>query len=978
MNAEDKQHELYRQFNIGDGCRELIEGALHLSLRRNNNSDQELSGLDILYSALRIGERVSEASKRKIGGRHAALGYLYRVISILSADTYKKFRLEYGNWENYEALFSEVHPTLDPDTRLPEEIFDYFYRAQELVRTDLGKGAKDNGDTLGAMPISSEMLVAAIIRKIWKSRSSDSSENSALVSLITRSGLSEVEWLLPVLGPHSPTLISYQRDLCLWLCQYRSNKMADLDKLEIPPEGPQVWRINGVSLRSKALARKEQSIVFWRTVDNPYPDWREHNRGGVVGWGRIHDPATRTIEKEQLITLLIKDWYPNDILSGRDEVLRKLQPKGEWPGQVSMLELDPVEIIYFTRLRHAESQDNSIRPPDLISKLSVDHEIVDDRAETDVDLLARAPLAYGLSYHLNRMMDQQAARGKGNPSDEADASFTLHINAPWGGGKTTFSNLVAGILSASPQSPGLKTGKGLRRWWGRWTGTAMPSDPEKPSFLQTLDLDNTANWPRRYLERDWLIVKFNAWRHEHVLPPWWNLYQVFRRECVQSLSTGGQIRHWIGERWWRIFSPEFRRALFAVAFIVSVVSLLCWFFPQFYSWITTTAKNDNKELAGNIAPTLAILTLLGGSGIALVRSAQSGVRSLINSSTESVNAAALGEDDPLNRFRKRFRQLAEKFDRPVLVVIDDLDRCKPKYVVELIRGLLTIFQARGVVFALLGDRKWIDSSFAIEHKSMQDLSGEEPADFGKRFAEKAIQLSLLLPHIGNDARLNYVSAILLGAHDGNAPLKDSARNEEIENYVNDMKEQFRATKNRDDRAAAYEQAKKQAEKTFEADKSNLQTAIQYLNRESALTSIRSDRIEQEIQHALLDAIDLLPNNPRRIKRLINMIALYQMSAQVMFGTVEGSNEWHELVLWIILMSEHRDSWKALVNNPELTEIAVQRAGQVDETHEPHPVPWLNDTQSLNVISGAGYKRKGIRLSEDTVRKFRYLTPEGSL
>jgi len=59
----------------------------------------------------------------------------------------------------------------------------------------------------------------------------------------------------------------------------------------------------------------------------------------------------------------------------------------------------------------------------------------------------------------------------------------------------------------------------------------------------------------------------------------------------------------------------------------------------------------------------------------------------------------------------------------------------------------------------------------------------------------------------------------------------------------------------------------------------------------------------EIRHGISEIKGELPNNPRRFKRIINMIAIYQSSAQSVLGVDPDSKKWKQLVLWIILMKE---------------------------------------------------------------------------
>ena len=54
-------------------------------------------------------------------------------------------------------------------------------------------------------------------------------------------------------------------------------------------------------------------------------------------------------------------------------------------------------------------------------------------------------------------------------------------------------------------------------------------------------------------------------------------------------------------------------------------------------------------------------------------------------------------------------------------VLDDIDRCEPKYIVEVTRGLQTILRSPRVVYLLLGDRNWIEQAFEVCHNNMKGI-----------------------------------------------------------------------------------------------------------------------------------------------------------------------------------------------------------------------------------------------------------------
>jgi hypothetical protein len=67
--------------------------------------------------------------------------------------------------------------------------------------------------------------------------------------------------------------------------------------------------------------------------------------------------------------------------------------------------------------------------------------------------------------------------------------------------------------------------------------------------------------------------------------------------------------------------------------------------------------------------------------------------------------------DPLQRITGLFARIVEKTNRPVCVLIDDLDRCPADYVVDLLEGIQTSFRHKSVAYIVAADRSWLKASF---------------------------------------------------------------------------------------------------------------------------------------------------------------------------------------------------------------------------------------------------------------------------
>ncbi|WP_171821258.1 P-loop NTPase fold protein [Rhizobium leguminosarum] len=719
-----------------------------------------------------------------------------------------------------------------------------------------------------------------------------------------------------------------------WILQYAPDDRVARWTREATSGSILAWK-SGKAL-PKAM-RAGDPVVYWRAID---PD-NHKDRGGLVGVGRVISIDTEDQDGILRFPTQVTVFNEDTPLSP-DEVIREAGiTRRNWRGAVLVLrpeETKRLDAFLRSRGMHGLIEDVP-RQPRFVETHDTDY--VSDRPETDRDLLNRVPLAFALAYNINKIWTVQTIakepRGWGRrlldwlhferlnrqTREPDEAAFILHLDAPWGGGKTTFANFVARILN--PAAHGYDMGEKKKL---------------KGTLLGELPLNDPSYWNREFSERRWFVVDFNAWQNEHVSPPWWNFYETIRRQCLRAIlfepgRFGGiwrgrilrRVFSWyrfqITEVIWRVGTPEMRNTL-----LLLLAGGLLLYWVTYSDWFITLMKPPKEGTqATDFSPmlkgmfSLAGIAVTGGAGLALVNAFRSGLTTIIDSAGKSANASSLGEADPIQKFRRHFSWFVSQLDEPVLVIVDDLDRCSPKYVVELVRGLLTIFRSPRVVFVLLGDKDWIETAFAKVHKEMADVHTDAQITFGGRFAEKAIQLSFLLPESDQDAREAYLTAILATGQDAvPEDLKETVE------ALQKVEARARADLAKTDRAEDQEAAAQKTESLIR--EVSAQTASEHrdvfekaatriLNRERMLRAATARSTETVVrQHGLKPLKHFLPANPRRIKRIINMVSAYQASAQSTQGVKQGSDKWKQLVIWVVMMSEYPQIWKMLVTDPD--------------------------------------------------------------
>jgi tetratricopeptide (TPR) repeat protein len=641
-------------------------------------------------------------------------------------------------------------------------------------------------------------------------------------------------------------------------------------------------------------------------------------------------------------------------------------------------------------------------------------EFILDDAEAERDALGRSALAIGLARRLHKIWRQTNDPAAAPAAADERAAFVVHLDAPWGGGKTSFANFLARVLNPCP--PGRRAAAFL--------GEHFPDADLGGIFLDDPPADAAAAEALAKLPADarrpWITVTFNAWQAEHCAPPWWVFYQAIRKDCFKAIWTEGDAAwtpHAPGAapRRWTAAARRWR-ALRAAA-----QGKARWLFlaTREYLWRVGNPKVLSVILLGAIGSVALVVlrqmnVLDGGqlkTWLPILSGALAGLWGLAAFFTESVapgtasvaERLSLGAGDPFARFRTHFARMMERVRRPVMVVVDDLDRCRPDFVVDLIRGIQTLLRSPRVVFVILGDRDWIERAFESHHDKMKEVDVGPEQSFGARFVEKAIQLSFILPALGEDGQRDYVRRVLFGeraaaararppAAPGQAdagairaaaalPVTDAQAEAQIAASIRKIVNREAAAPGADPFDAA-PIADKVREEFFrlppdEGRPTTTQLLRDYFDIDEereiermvgealAIRATTDEAVEREVTHELQRLAAHFPANPRQIKRIVNAITIYHAVALQQPGVTPDAAFRAQLALWVIIMTEWPKTWRLLASFPELVDL-VCAAEPGEAVHEPGRAlpgspaatlaaiePILADRTLMSLITGRG-------------------------
>ena len=374
--------------------------------------------------------------------------------------------------------------------------------------------------------------------------------------------------------------------------------------------------------------------------------------------------------------------------------------------------------------------------------------------------------------------------------------------------------------------------------------TTRTDDPQT-SFLLHVDgpwgsgKSTLLNFLQDELETDSLVVYFNAWREQRSGPPWWGMLSTLRRAAVADGGWRYRFRESIamlkglGPRFW-----------FAIVLAVVVIGAL-------FAWATGGARD--LDALGTASSSLAAIVALGATVWALVvRLGRTRAPGSLSSATRYLKNQA----DPMQAIADRFNTVIDLVGKPVVMFVDDLDRCSGSYVVEFLEAVQTLVRetprtpgSMAPYFVVAADGRWIRASYEHEYADFVDVVSYPGRPLGYLFLDKAFQLTTTLPAIDESQRRLYWNALLRFESDDDGENVHEATTR-AQSILRD------ATTDADVLELVAERGE---------DDPLLQLAL----RGEAVKRMAEPSFVSSSEHALREYADLLDPNPRAMKRFVN-------------------------------------------------------------------------------------------------------------
>jgi hypothetical protein len=471
-----------------------------------------------------------------------------------------------------------------------------------------------------------------------------------------------------------------------------------------------------------------------------------------------------------------------------------------------------------------------------------------------VDRLGRKAFAQALARRFRRIVQDQQSEAAVVRS--FDSAFMVHLHAPWGAGKTSVLHLIAEDLATASAGA-----------------------------------------------RPWAVVKFNAWQHQRIDPPWWSLLDVVFRDSMRSFEHQPFRRVWlrIGEHARRL-SAGYAHILVATAVGLWLITLALYF-----GLSRARGVPDFWSRAGNWAQSVAAVVALLAGLWAFISAIS---RSLLPGSAQAAQGFVRNTNDPMRAVSIHFKKFIGSLRRPAIVFVDDVDRCDRQFVVRLLEGIQTLFHDPRVIFVVAGDRRWINACYEGVYPEFVASIVEPGRRLGALFLEKAFQLSVSLPQLSPQRQQEYWNYLLHNVPEGAEAAREKAQARAQELLAG---------------------AESERQVLDQLSKGGEDPLLAQALREETVKRLADRDIEETSQHFLQRFAPLLELNPRSMKRLVNAYGVYRDMAILSHLDFESNDDGRkQLALWAIVSLRWPLLEELLVMAPDLADALANPPGDPAE------------------------------------------------
>lgn len=514
--------------------------------------------------------------------------------------------------------------------------------------------------------------------------------------------------------------------------------------------------------------------------------------------------------------------------------------------------------------------------------------------------------------------------------------LTIGIKGPWGAGKTSLMRMVQEQLDPLDGNGNRRqirlageTAKRARRS-SRAISTAevVHQATQKESAPQLHSIP-VADQPQP--EREWRpTVWFNPWMYQSGEQIWAGLAHEIIEQVTGRLPLGDRERFWLRLNLARLDRQAVRRRayrllaerLLPLLMMFGGLLLLvagAWVVSSLVGvWVGTVRQiaagafsfGSSAVLVAGVVRTIGFWRESAHSVFGPLVSGSTVVHSQLNNSLKGLYEETV--PDPNYHARtgflhlvqldmKRVLDLVATSDQPLVVFVDDLDRCTPGPISQVIEAINLFLAGEfpNCMFVLAMEPQVIAASIEVAYKDLTTQLNQQPRSYirnaiGWRFLEKIVQLPISLPTMDQRGHVTEYVRKLLGVPDrasspetGFSPTTNPPADVPIEaplpQPLNRPQEDPRVVSRLESEIRASSPTLENLAETARAVQTRWLNDLDQdmdVNTIAAVDRVFADLYSDADAHeAIAAGISLLgPVNPREVKRFINLFRFYTFIA----------------------------------------------------------------------------------------------------
>jgi len=342
-------------------------------------------------------------------------------------------------------------------------------------------------------------------------------------------------------------------------------------------------------------------------------------------------------------------------------------------------------------------------------------------------------------------------------------------------------------------------------------------------------------------------VTLNAWKYESKE----NIWAAFIHALISQVSSRVSIFWWPYYKF-NLFRHKHLIKVFAILFIVSIVYLISITLGAHYTSLLST---NQITLFAIVVFFVLLIIKQGYRFYKIVKDLGFNWKEVFKKIDYSESLGVIGKiDDDLNTLKKLFSRVKGN-KKPIVIFIDDLDRCPPNRIVEVVNAINTLTLNKGFIFFIGYDRDYVASAIASEY---QDMIGryhnedESNIQFGYEFLDKIIQVPFRIPIADRNSIKLFVKDYL-----------------EIKETVQKPSTSELSINNK-----RTPEDKSGNEKKIESEEEDMKDFGSVDSQSEIKESLKPDVLNAVANAILQEAIDNYDfNNPRKIKKFVNTFKL---------------------------------------------------------------------------------------------------------